>query len=185
MPSGRTHDRITWVSTPPVGLVTWHYTGSLAETLAMGLAFLFAGLMFSGDLDLPSVQYKRWGPFRWIWKPYQWWIPHRSPLSHGILLGPLVRLAYMSAVLALFGGLAFAGMHWQGLAPAPDRMLAAGMQAVSLQEADWRLLAFAMGGLWIGGASHTLADQAGSAWGRFRRGGRNQRKGRSRAARRR
>lgn len=176
MPSGRTHDRITWVSTPLVGVVTWHYTGNLPETLALAGAFLFAGLMFSGDLDLPSVQYRRWGLLRWIWKPYQWWIPHRSPLSHGILLGPLVRLVYLSAVVAVLGLGAIAAMHGQGLAPAPEAVLASGVRAVHLGEAEWRMLAFAMGGLWVGGASHTLADQAGSAWGRWRRGGRRPKK---------
>jgi len=70
MPSGRTHDRIT-CGVRPSSLVLPGYTQSSDPTLIVSGAFLFSGLMFGPDLDLHSVQYKRWGPLRLLWIPYQ------------------------------------------------------------------------------------------------------------------
>lgn len=177
MPSGRTHDRITWLLTPPVGVACWHYTGSALDTGVLVASFVFAGLMFSGDLDLNSVQYRRWGPLRWIWKPYQWLIPHRSPLSHGIVLGPLVRLVYVSVVVAVAGALVLGVQHLRGEALPVAELERSLAMASTLSPESWRTFAFAMAGLWLGGASHTLADTVGSAWKRlFARRGRKRRR---------
>lgn len=159
MPSGRTHDRITWLLAAPAGALAWRATGDPGGACALVCAFVFAGLMFSGDLDLPSVQYRRWGLLRWIWKPYQWLIRHRSPLSHGILIGPLVRLVYLTAAIALMAAGALGIARWSGLVPemgalGPGRWRLPAPDAGSVQ-----LAVFALGGLWLGGASHTLADQ--------------------------
>jgi len=70
MPSGQTHDRITlWSSLLVAGLTFGH--AKVATNLIVSGAFLFSGLMFGPDLDLYSVQYKRWGPLRLLWIPYQ------------------------------------------------------------------------------------------------------------------
>jgi uncharacterized metal-binding protein len=175
MPSGRTHDRITWLCSVPTLAGTWQLTGRLVPTLCVAGAFVFAGLMFSGDLDLPSVQYKRWGPLRWLWKPYQWLVPHRSRLSHGIILGPAVRLLYVMLMGALIGALALAALSAYGRSPSEAQLLAASHQALALGRKDQEGVLAAMAGLWLGGASHTLADVTVSAWKRFWRKGRKRR----------
>lgn len=169
MPSGRTHDAITWWLTPPTAAAAWGLTGDLAASASVAAAFLFAGLMFSGDLDLKSVQYKRWGPLRWLWKPYQWLIPHRSPLSHGVLIGPAVRLAYLSAVLGALGVAGLALYHTYGGGPRPEALLTQGAALWQPAERHWALMGFALAGLWLGGASHTAADHLGSGWKRLGR----------------
>lgn len=175
MPSGRTHDRITWLCSVPTLAGTWQLTGRMVPTLCVAGAFVFAGLMFSGDLDLPSVQSKRWGPLRLLWKPYQWLVPHRSSLSHGILLGPAVRLLYLMGMGALLGGLALVGLHAYGRSPSEPQLLAAGHQALALGMHHQEGVLAAMAGLWLGGASHTVADVSVSAWKRFWRRGRKRR----------
>lgn len=167
MPSGRTHDCITWFLTPPVFYATWRLTHNAVDAGIAATAFVFAGLMFSGDLDLPSVQYRRWGMVRWIWKPYQWLVPHRSPLSHGVLLGPAVRLAYLTLVVgaAAWGVLAYMAKHGAGLPPIEALSLT--LSDVRLGAREWEWLAFLMGGLWVGGASHSAADMLGTFWGRL------------------
>lgn len=170
MPDGRTHDRITWVLALPVLLATWKLGASVHETMALGAAFVFAGLMFSGDLDLPSVQYRRWGPLRWLWKPYQWLIPHRSSLSHGIVIGPAVRLIYLSVVVAGLAAVGLALAHSYAGAPDPGRLLASELPSGPVGPTARAEIGYALAGLWLGGASHTIADRLGSAWKRlFRR----------------
>src|SRR5690348_11867705 len=126
MPNGRTHDAVTWFLAAPVGYAAWAVAHDAAAAVVAGVGFAFAGPMFSGDLDLPSSQYRRWGRLRWIWKPYQWLVPHRSVVSHGILLGPLGRLAYLAAVVLVFAVVAMRlwsgvwSFPWQGVAAAED-----------------------------------------------------------------
>jgi uncharacterized metal-binding protein len=169
MPSGKTHDTITWWSTPLVTLLGWGLTHDLTATLVLGASFAFSGLMFSGDLDLKSVQYKRWGWFRWIWIPYQKMVPHRSPLSHGPVLGLATRLVYLSAwLMILFFVL------WQGAVYLEQEALIH-QSRTGLQQALTLLRHFPgialalLLGLWLGGLSHTLADEIGSRLKRWKR----------------
>jgi len=179
VPAGRTHDQVTWLTTPGVAIGTWLLTQTLDLTLLTAFSFLFAGLMFSGDLDVKSVQYKRWGWFRWIWIPYQKWVPHRSPLSHGPVLGTLARLVYLTCCL---GGLIFLGTYV--LQSLPQDLLflqvlqpeALGAQTrhgfqVTLQILSQRpaLLVAGLSGLWLGALSHTWADEGVSRWKKWRR----------------
>ena len=103
MSSGRTHDRITLWTLPLVVLVAFRLTldGWLTATVCLG--FLLGGWVLGPDLDIHSVQYKRWGWFRWIWLPYRGSLRHRSPWSHGPLIGTMVRVLYASLWLALVG----------------------------------------------------------------------------------
>ena len=103
MPDGRTHDQITLVGAAlciPVWFLLappeWRTDYAACGTLVG--ATLFSGLMLSPDLDLNSSIYHRWGPLRFIWWPYQKLVPHRSPLSHSLLLGPLIRILYFLLV---------------------------------------------------------------------------------------
>ncbi|NJL85803.1 MAG: metal-binding protein [Leptolyngbyaceae cyanobacterium SM1_1_3] len=106
MPSGRTHDRITLWSLPLVLLLAFGLTLSLWLTGLVGGGFLFGGFMFGPDLDVRSLQSRRWGWLSWIWVPYRGSLKHRSRFSHGPVVGTLVRVLYLSlwvGLLALIG----------------------------------------------------------------------------------
>jgi uncharacterized metal-binding protein len=111
MPSGRTHDRITLWTLPLVGGLTLAVTRNSLPTLMICAGYLFGGLMLGPDLDLHSVQYKRWGWFRWIWLPYQWSINHRSPYSHAPIIGTTLRIIYLLAWMALATFLVMAALN--------------------------------------------------------------------------
>src|SRR3990167_5281952 len=97
MPSGKTHDFLTVTSTIGASYFFWHYnvTDDLNCIWIFALASLFGGFMFGPDLDTRSLQYKRWGPLKFIWLPYQAF-GHRSKRtqSHDALFGPVVRIIY-------------------------------------------------------------------------------------------
>lgn len=175
MPSGRTHDRLTWLSTLPVSIAGWLCSQNLIATACLAGSFLFAGLMFSGDLDTKSVQYKRWGWFRWIWIPYRRCIPHRSPFSHGPVLGMLTRLFYLSVwILVLFAGLSHLSLALNQTELALQSQALAGWV---LQKMNHPLYAgMGLAGLWLGGFSHTLADETVSWIKRWQRRSRRQRR---------
>ena len=109
MPSGRTHDRITQFGTAAVLVGSMALWRRADVTLAATMSFSFAGFMFGPDLDIYSLQVKRWGPLQCIWKPYQSAIPHRAFWSHGVLAGTAIRIVYLAAwvlaVLAVVGGI--------------------------------------------------------------------------------
>jgi uncharacterized metal-binding protein len=115
MASYKTHDLVTLCSASVLGPVcywainryeptVWGYpfaSTPLLASLLMVSAYLFSGLLLSNDLDTQSRIYKRWGPLRLIWYPYQRLVTHRSILSHGILIGPLLRIAYLYVITEL------------------------------------------------------------------------------------
>src|SRR5919197_2468736 len=101
MPSGRTHDLITFALAPAIFVGAQIHWGRPLVSLVATAAMVFAGLMFGPDLDLYSKQYRRWGPLRFIWFPYMIAFSHRSRLSHGIMLSTIVRVLYFIAVVAL------------------------------------------------------------------------------------
>lgn len=160
MPSGKTHDQVTWFSALPVALGAWLLTENLTLTALAAASFVFAGLMFSGDLDLKSVQYKRWGWLRWIWIPYQKSIPHRSPFSHGPVLGMLIRMIYLSAWLLLGFWLFTRLALWLEQAALAEQSFAAVSQVLNALRSrpEWAVAIIA--GLWLGALSHTLADES-------------------------
>ncbi len=65
--------------------------------------FLVSGLIFGPDLDLYSFHYKRWGMLRWLWRPYQQAIKHRSIWSHGPIIGTVGRIFYVGLWVGLVG----------------------------------------------------------------------------------
>lgn len=160
MPSGKTHDRITLWGLPWVVLLALFCTRNATLALIISGMYLFGGLMFGPDLDIYSIQYKRWGWLRWLWLPYQKSLRHRSKLSHGFVVGTLLRLIYLLAILLIVGMISIAiaqliwGFDWN-------------WQAVS--HATWRWLAEHRGrcfavfvGLELGAMSHSIADAIGS-----------------------
>ncbi|MDJ0534062.1 MAG: metal-binding protein [Xenococcaceae cyanobacterium MO_207.B15] len=114
MPSGSTHDRITLWLLPGVVALSYLVTRDGELTLLLGGGFFFAGLMFGPDLDIYSIQFKRWGILRVIWLPYQKLLRHRSFLSHGLIIGTVIRILYLLLWLFLVGvwGVAIAQSFW-------------------------------------------------------------------------
>ena len=137
MPSGRIHDRITIISLPLVALGGYLLNVEGINFIILLTAHLFASFMFNGDLDLESSPYYRWWIFRFIWKPYQKLIPHRSILSHGIIIGTLVRLLYLAPVIIPI-------MLYFGFNP--------------IEIAQTKEFMFTVIGLELGSALHTIAD---------------------------
>ncbi len=65
------------------------------------VGFALGTLILSPDLDTFSRPYKNWGVLRFIWWPYQKSLKHRSWLTHGPLIGTLLRSVYLLLVCAL------------------------------------------------------------------------------------
>jgi uncharacterized metal-binding protein len=123
MASGRNHDRAITATTPII-LATAIAMGHADVGLIVTPSYYLAGMYLSPDLDLISRPYKRWGFLRCLWLPYQKLIPrHRRWLSHGPVVGSLVRLLYLAALVSplwlLFPGLQ--QIQWSGFT-APNAM---------------------------------------------------------------
>ena len=92
MPSGKTHDAITFLLTAPAFGAAYFALHDIVTATAVTAAFLFGGLMFGPDLDTASKQYSRWYIFRFLWFPYRVFFKHRSRWSHGLIFGTLFRV---------------------------------------------------------------------------------------------
>ena len=160
MPTGRTHDRITLTCLPVLGGTSLWLSQSSSLTLSLCGGFLFSGLMFGPDLDIYSLQFKRWGPLKVIWRPYQHSLRHRSWLSHGPIVGTGLRLIYLGLWLTLIGG-GIAGVVqicW-GWPWDADQVL--NWLYREGQQYDGEGLAL-LAGLELGAMSHSLSDWLGS-----------------------
>ena len=123
--------------------------------------------MLGPDLDIHSIQYRRWGPLRWIWLPYQIAIKHRSHFSHGPVIGTALRIAYLSIWLALFAAIGIevmnfvwdAQLSWQNLRT-PFRYL------LKKYLIEWLAIIV---GLELGSLSHSVSDLVGSNFIRKKR----------------
>ena len=62
MPNGRTHDIIPAVIAPVVAGISYFLTKDLKTTGIIFVCYLFASLMFNGDLDANTRPYNRAGP---------------------------------------------------------------------------------------------------------------------------
>jgi len=101
MPNGRTHDIITFVVAPVVAGVSYYLTKDIKTTSIVFGFYLFASLMFNGDLDTDSRPYNRWWLLKMIWIPYQLMFHHRSIFTHGLVIGTVVRIAYICLIPAI------------------------------------------------------------------------------------
>lgn len=169
MPLGRTHDRITLWTLPIVaGLSLW-YTRSAKLTLLVAAGFLFGGLMFGPDLDIYSIQYKRWGILRWIWLPYQRSLRHRSILSHGPLIGTTVRILYFATIVCVFVFLAL--LVAEKFANWELKWREVGNMALLIMDSyRWEILA-GFWGLEFGAMSHYVSDWTSSVIKRLQKKG--------------
>ncbi|MGI0480907.1 metal-binding protein [Geminocystis sp. CENA526] len=163
MPSGKTHDRITWYSLPLVIIVFGIITRQLSSTLLASVGFVFSGLMFGPDLDIYSVQFKRWGVLRFIWLPYQKQLKHRSIISHGFIIGTIVRVLYLSLILFIVAIFAVTitqlifGFEWHWQKAIINTF-------IIVKNQYWQEVLSLFIGLELGAMSHYLADTIGSWW---------------------
>jgi uncharacterized metal-binding protein len=125
---------------------------SLATALTITGAHLVSGLLFSCDLDIDSLEYKRWGPLRIIWWPYKEAVPHRSWISHGLIVGPLLRLAYFGLIMYVILWLILHGMDRADLWQSLGRITAETVRVNSGQSYAFLL------GFVLGGAAHSIPD---------------------------
>ena len=168
MPSGATHDRITIRILPWLVLISYIITRNGELTLLIAGGFLFSGFMFGPDLDIYSIQFKRWGKLRYIWIPYQKSISHRSKLSHGFLIGTTLRILYISFILIFISIFIIAisqilfGFSWNWQEFFINLWLKItkeyGLEFISL-----------FCGLELGAMSHSLSDWSVSAYKKYKR----------------
>lgn len=162
MPSGKTHDVITILFAVPTFVGTWLITKNTALSIVVTVTMLFGGFMFGPDLDIHSKQYTRWGYCRFIWFPYKVCLPHRSRLSHGIILGTFIRVVYFALVITLIAtAILYARAAYTGGTPPGFGDIIGAWVSVDLFAKDvigqhTPLAAFI--GLWLGAASHTFTD---------------------------
>lgn len=166
MPSGKTHDAVTFFLAAPVFAAAWKITESVPTAVLIAAAFLFGGLMFGPDLDTMSKQYTRWSIFRFLWFPYQAFFKHRSRWSHGLVFGTFIRIVYFMGVLTLvsfLGAFVFA-TYRGGTLPDLFEFTKIWTQVGEIARANFGEYFFLslFVGLWIGAASHTFTDMAGT-----------------------
>jgi uncharacterized metal-binding protein len=166
MPSGRTHDAITLLLAAPAAAAVYSVANNAMASLIVAGAFVFGGLMFGPDLDTVSRQYSRWSVFRFVWIPYRRFFRHRSRFSHGLLFGALIRVVYFLGVVSIlaFGALYVYAAFRGARMPAPSDVSGLWENFGAWVRADLgeHFLLIGFLGLWLGAASHTLTDMAGS-----------------------
>jgi uncharacterized metal-binding protein len=166
MPSGKTHDAITIFLAVPVFAAGYAITRDLWMSTLVSAGFLFGGLMFGPDLDTASKQYSRWSFIKFLWFPYRTFFKHRSRWSHGLIFGTFLRVVYfmgaatLAAFLTMYVYASFSGGKlpriwefarvWTELRSYSNTVLgSSGLLGIFV-------------GMWLGAASHTFTDLAGS-----------------------
>lgn len=166
MPSGKTHDAITILLAIPAFAIALTASGDVWLTTVITVGFLFGGYMFGPDLDTLSTQYSRWKFLRLLWFPYRNFFKHRSRWSHGLIFGTLLRVVYfmgVSTCLAFLVAWAYTTYTGErtpgffGFASTWATLREYSDAALGPNGALWLFL-----GMWIGAASHTFADLAGT-----------------------
>ena len=139
MPNGKTHDTITFIVAPVVAGLSYWITRDLKATSIIFGCYLFASLMFNGDLDTNSRPYNRWWLLKMIWIPYQLMFNHRSIFTHGLIIGTIVRMVYI------------------GLIPFLIFSFKSDLQIINIIPLNIMILSFI--GLEAGSAVHTISDK--------------------------
>lgn len=139
MPNGRTHDIITFTVAPLVGGVSYWITKDTKISGIILSCYLFASLMFNGDLDTNSRPYNRWWLLKMIWIPYQLMFEHRSIFTHGIIIGTIVRILYL------------------GLIPFLIILFKGELQMITAMPLN--IIILSLIGLELGSAVHTISDK--------------------------
>jgi uncharacterized metal-binding protein len=166
MPSGKTHDAITFLLILPTFSTAFLTTKNLSFSLILTVGMLFGGLMFGPDLDIKSSQYSRWSIFRFLWFPYKSCFKHRSRWSHGLIFGSLFRVVYFFGVITLVAFITiciysvYSNIELPNLFEISKIWTSIGQfLRTNFGENIFQNLFI---GIWIGAASHTFTDMAGS-----------------------
>src|SRR5262245_13918045 len=166
MPNARTHDAITYGLTPFTYLAAEMLWENHVISVLATAAMLFSGLMFGPDLDLNSQPYKRWGPLKFIWKPYQAALSHRSAFSHGPVLGTIIRIVYFLVIFSVLGAtmlyLRHRFIHLQQTTWEAEFTTIRDDLFTMWRQTDQLYFWGIFGGLWLGALAHTTADIAWS-----------------------
>jgi uncharacterized metal-binding protein len=169
MPNVRAHDAVTLLTgvAAVASYVVLAPSPALDVAASFATAYLFAGYACAGDLDLDSAEYRRWGRLRFLWWPYRQLMPHRSRLSHGVLLGGLLRILYLLVVALLIGVLVTWAegrfQDWSGVGSYAGRRIASLREFVMTYP---RPVEAGIAGFVLAGTVHTLTDLA---WSRAKR----------------
>lgn len=109
MSDGKTHDKITWLTTAVLATMTAYITMAGDYSIELITAFWllvfcywFSGFMFNGDLDIWSEPTKRWGILHIYWWPYRKTFKHRSFWTHGLIAGTLIRVIWCAPIIIPF-----------------------------------------------------------------------------------
>jgi len=169
MPDGRTHDIITVVTAAAAAPLAMTLPGMTPGQVGiLAGSYLLSGILFSCDLDLRSEPYLRWGRFRFIWWPYQKLLHHRSLLSHGLVIGPVLRMVYFT--VAMFA-LMYMGLSLVNLLHPIDSSWTLRQTGFWLEGYVSRhpiVSGLVLVGFILGGASHSIADVISTAHKRWR-----------------
>ena len=160
MPETKAHDRLTLITAglvTPVALLVPSDNRWLTWGTVTG-SYLLSGLLFSNDLDVQAAEYRRWGPLRWLWWPYAHLVLHRSWVSHGLIIGPLLRLIYSALVLELLVVLLTAAAQLFGVGGL-NWLNAWHLFWGELLQAHPRRLGEFLVGFVLAGAAHTVPDR--------------------------
>lgn len=144
MPEDQGHNAINTNAVLVGGPAALYFFGY--EGLAGICSFLFASIALNPDLDAKSDPYAHWGLLWWYWWPYQRFIPHRATISHGPIIGTVVRVLYLGPLIAAVLGLCI----WGGITTVPD------IQAWTVEHRRALFIAFC--GLELNALFHITAD---------------------------
>ena len=166
MPTGKTHDAITFLLAVPAFAAGYSTTRSFAAAVVVAAAFVFGGLMFGPDLDTVSRQYSRWMIFRFLWLPYRKFFKHRSRFSHGLIFGALIRVVYFLGIVTVvvFASAYIYAIYSGGKLPAFGEIARVWQPVGEFIRTHFgeHFLLLVFLGTWLGAASHTFTDLAGS-----------------------
>lgn len=166
MPSGNTHDAITMILALPVLVVGYFASGDPKLAAVVAVGFIFGGLMFGPDLDTVSKQYSRWSFLKLLWFPYRNFFRHRSRWSHGLIFGTLLRVVYFMGIatcavfLVTYVYTAYTGGELPGIWDFARVWAHVRTYADSALGVNGAVALFI--GMWVGAASHTFTDLAGT-----------------------
>jgi uncharacterized metal-binding protein len=169
MPGAHTHDFITLVTAAGADMAYFEWTPHPNTTLAVlfTASYVFAGYACAGDLDLNSTEYRRWGPLRVLWWPYRQLVPHRSWISHGLIMGGVIRALYLACIVTLlfWGGLWVYGRFGPHVdASALTRAEWSGIFGFAHTHPQWTLAL--LSGFVLAGSVHSIADAVSTGFKR-------------------
>ncbi|MCZ7400674.1 MAG: DUF2227 family putative metal-binding protein [Candidatus Methanoperedens sp.] len=117
MPGYNTHRIFNYIIFIAAVLAVY-YSGILhlspVQLLVIGLGFYIGTEFVTPDLDIDSSAYKRWGRLRFLMLPYKWLFKHRQS-SHNIFYGAIVRILYITAIIAALYYLIFKSLPLENI----------------------------------------------------------------------